>query len=306
MKSIAAKFLVFMVPILLAWGFVEYFYRSVPNNYALKRDCIHKKADEIEVLLLGSSHCLYGLNPQYFSKKAFNLSGISQTIYFDRLLLEKYIDQLPKLRQVVLCIEYTNLSQKDDTQDDVFRKYYYEAFMDLNVPTVSDYDPKKYSLALSRSLGASLDLMLKYHKKGTILNCDENGWGNDYKKADRILPETIGKERARAHEDGSVDFSVNRRRIEHMIQECKKRNIDVLIVSMPQTKAYSENLDQEKLKLIFKTCQQFETSNKENVRYLNLFNSGDFVNEDFYDADHLNEVGAEKCSKLVSAFLNQN
>lgn len=295
-----------MIPILLAWGSVEYFYRSIPNNYTFKRDSVNKNSTEIEVLLFGSSHCLYGLNPVYFSKNTFNFSNISQTIYFDKLLLEKYIDKLPKLKQVVFCIEYTNLSQKDNTQDDVFRKYYYETFMDLKVPIVSDMDPKKYSLALSRSLGSSIDLMLKYYKKGSILNCDEKGWGNDYKKMNRISPHEMGRERAEAHEDGSMDFSVNENRIDDLILECKKRNIKVVIVSMPETKVYSENLNQEKLQLIFKTCQKFEDSNEGYVRYLNLFNDPRFVDEDFYDADHLNEVGAEKCSKIVDAFLNSN
>lgn len=303
MKNIIRKILIFLLPIFLAWGGVEYFYRVVPNNYTLKHEKINKNRNEIEVLLFGSSHCLYGLNPKYFSRNTYNLSGISQTIYFDKLLLEKYIDRLPKLKQVVFCIEYTNLSQEDNTQDDVFRKYYYDTFMNLDVPIISDYDPKKYSLALTRSLGASLDLMSKYYTKGSILNCDEKGWGNDYKKSISISPEVTGKERAKAHEDGSMDFTLNRERINYLIQECKKRNIEVLIVSMPVSRAYSENLNQEKVQLIFKTCKEFEISNRENVRYLNLFNDNRFANEDFYDADHLNNIGAEKCSMIVNSYL---
>lgn len=302
MKNSIQKVFIFLIPIFLAWVFVEYFYQTVPNNYTSKHENINKNINEIEVLLFGSSHCLYGLNPEFFSKNTFNLSGISQTIYFDKLLLEKYIDRLPKLKQVVFCVEYTNLSQKDNTQEDVFRKYYYERFMDLDVPIVSDYDPKKYSLALTRSLGASLDLMSKYYKKGTILNCDAKGWGNDYKKERRISPDIVAKERVAAHEDGSIDFTLNKKRINYLIQECKKRNIEVLIVSMPVSKAYSENLNKEKLQLIFDTCEELETSNLDNVYYLNLFDERRFVDEDFFDADHLNEIGAEKCSKIVNTF----
>lgn len=302
MKNSIQKVFIFLLPIFLAWGFVEYFYQTAPNNYTSKHENINQNTNEIEVLLFGSSHCLYGLNPEFFLKNTFNLSGISQTIYFDKLLLEKYMDHLPKLKQVVFCIEYSNLSQKDNTQEDAFRKYYYERFMDLDVPIVSNYDPKKYSLALTRSLGASLDLMSKYYKKGTILNCDAKGWGNDYKKANRISPDIVAKERAAAHEDGSTDFTLNKSRINYLIQECKKRNIEVLIVSMPVSKAYSENLNQEKLQLIFDTCKELETSNIDNVYYLNLFNDRRFVDEDFFDADHLNEIGAEKCSKIVNTF----
>ena len=303
MKKIAIRIFIFCIPILMVWGAVEYFYRAVPNNYSSKSHQITEKSNEIEVLLFGSSHCLYGLNPVFFTQNTFNLSGISQTIYFDKLLLEHYMDSLPKLKKVVFCIEYTNLSQKDNTQDDVFRKYYYASFMDLKVPLIAQYDSKKYSLALTRSLRVSLDLMKDYYNKGTILNCDENGWGNDYKKTNRIITYQEGKERAKAHEDGSMDFRVNKSRIYDLIRECENRDIEVLIVSMPVSKAYSQNLNPEKVQLIFKACREFETSNK-NVRYLNLFNDNRFVDDDFYDADHLNEVGATKCSKIVNAFIS--
>lgn len=305
MKKTAIRFFVFCLPVLLIWGFVEFFYRTVPNNYTLKAHSISEKANNVEVLLFGSSHCLYGLNPVYFNRNTFNLSGISQTIYFDKLLLEHYLDSLPKLKQVVFCIEYTNLSQKDNTQDDVFRKYYYESFMDLKVPIISQFDPKKYSLALSRSLATSIDLMRKYFTKGTILNCDQNGWGNDYKRINSTPPDREGKNRAKAHEDGSIDFSINRRRINSLIAKCTKRKIDVVIVSLPVSKAYSQNLNQDKLQLIFKTCQEFGSTNHKGVRYLNLFNDNRFADEDFYDPDHLNEAGAEKCSKIVNEFLNR-
>ena len=295
-----------MVPILIAWGGLEYFYRAVPNNYTVKRDYLQQHAADIEVLLLGSSHCMYGLNPQYFTQPTFNLSNISQTIYFDHLLFKKYIDSLPHLKKVVLCIEYTNLSQTENTEDDVFRKYYYNTFMDLPSSILSDWDPKKYSLALSRGLDASIKQLLKYYYNGTIVNCDTKGWGNDYPKEKSMRPQLTGKLRAEAHEDGLMDFRVNIAKIRSMIVECQQRGIQVFIVSLPQSKTYSEHLNQKKLQAIFETCRSLETLFAANTQYLNLFTDHRFMEGDFYDADHLNDSGAEKCSKIVNDFINEH
>ena len=92
----------FLLPIMIFIGFVEYFYRIMPNNYSVKNSNIIRQHSKIETLLLGDSHCFYGLNPYYFKKKTFNLSNVSQTLYFDQLLFEKYYNNLPNLHYLVL------------------------------------------------------------------------------------------------------------------------------------------------------------------------------------------------------------
>ncbi len=304
MKKNIVRLFVFLFPIFLIWASLEVFYRVVPNNYTVKYESVNKQKNKIEVLLFGTSHCFYGLNPKYFSSYTFNLSNITQTLYFDALLFEEYFDQMPNLKQVVFCIEYSNLSKKDNTDEDLFRKYYYENYMHLDVPIVSVFDPKKYSLAFSRSLEKTMEVLERYDNVGSIVDCRENGWGFTYPKVHRFKPEFNAKERAKAHIDGSLDFSVNQARLQRMIAACKKRNIEVVIVSLPQTELYTTYLNPVKVQKIFRTCADFAIKN-DNVRYLNLFTDKRFVDEDFFDADHLNDVGAVKCSKIVDAFLNE-
>jgi len=304
MKKTAFKLFLFLLPIALAWGCVEYFYRSVPNNYSVKYDYMEAHADEVETLLLGSSHCFYALDPEYFSGQVFNLSNISQTLYFDALLFDQYFGRMPKLKRVVFCIEYSNLSHKENTREDVFRKYYYQNYLHLDVPIVSDFDPKKYSLAFTRSLEQTWESYERYDFFGTIVDCNPNGWGNNYPKVYRYEPSYNVRERLEAHEDGSVDFSANAARLNRIIVQCKNRNVEVVIVSLPQSQLYTSGLNRKKLNLIFATCHQFAAQN-DNVRYLNLFEDRRFTDQDFFDADHLNDVGAVKCSKVVDEFLQQ-
>lgn len=305
MKKFCSKTLFFLLPLLILGGFCEYFYRTIPNNYSVKNEYVTKNASKIETLLFGDSHCFYGLNPIYFKKKTFNLSNVSQTIYFDKLLLEQNINKLPKLRYVVLCIEYTNLSQKDNSQEDIWRKYYYQSFMHLQVPLIKWYDFNQYFLCTIQKPSYTFKLIKKKFQDGFIADCDSNGWGTNYKKKDRIEPKLVAKERAKQQEDGSIDFKVNGKKINSIIVSCKKKNIKVIIVSMPQTHLYTSYLNKKKLNLIFKTCQNFQNQNLNNVYYLNLFNNNNFQEIDFYDSDHLNEYGAKKCSKIVDDFINK-
>lgn len=305
MRKFIYKLFIFCIPLIVLIGFVEYFYRTQPNNYTLKNYYLNKNHNDIEVLLFGDSHCFYGLNPIYFHKSTFNISNVSQTIYFDKLILEQYLDKLPKLKCVVFCIEYTNLSQKDNTQDDVFRKYYYQYYMKLDVPLISKIDINQYLISLAQSPKISFYTLEKWFYTGSLLDSDPKGWGTNFKKKDRILPKLIAKERAESQGDGLMDFTINSSRIKDIIKKCKSKNIKVVIVSMPQTHLYSSYLNQKKLQSIFKTCHGFQDENANSVFYLNLFNDKRFKDEDFFDSDHLNEVGAEKCSKIVNLYMNQ-
>jgi len=175
--------------------------------------------------------------------------------------------------------------------------------MHLQIPLISNLDPRNYCLVLTQSINKSKDLVKRFIKKGTIVDCDSLGWGTNYKKADRIPAIQIAKQRAIIQEDGLMDFELNKSRINSIIQKCKKRNIQVLIVSMPQTKIFESYLNRNKLKAIKETCSEFHTRNANNVFYLNLFDDVRFSEEDFYDADHLNDQGATKCSKIVNDYL---
>lgn len=106
---------------------IELFYRTITNNYVVKTKNIQERYDDIEVLILGNSHTFYGLNPVYFDKSTFNMSNISQTLYFDKLIFERHFKNLKKLKYVIFNVEYTVLSQVDNTSEDVWRKYYYHA-----------------------------------------------------------------------------------------------------------------------------------------------------------------------------------
>lgn len=283
---------------------VESFYRFVPNNYTVKNKNIQNNYKNNEVLIFGNSHTFYGLNPDFFTPKTFNISNISQSLYFDELLFHKHIDSLPHLKYVILNVEYTSLSQKPNTSEDVWRKYFYKAQMNLDVPIIQFYDLKQYSLATTRSFKMSLNTIEEYYKNKTIVQCNEKGWGTGYSYQNRMnnIPE-IAKITVVKHEDGLSDFTANTKRIQSIIEKCNEKNIKVLLVTMPVSSAYASGVNQTKLASIFETCTAI-VDNNTNASYLNLFKDSRFNEDDFFDPDHLNDKGAEKCSQIVDEILD--
>jgi hypothetical protein len=305
MKKLLSHISLFLIPILVVWILAEVFYRTVPNNYSFKNEQISHENNDVNMLIFGDSHTFYGINPEWHSVKTYNLANISQSIYFDKLLLEKHINHLPDLKYIILSIEYTTLSQADNTQEDIWRKYFYRAQMDLEVPLIDWYNPKKYSLALTQKFNKTWKYYLDYQAEGTLIGCDTNGWGNTYlSKVDSLELKKIAKVIYRKHEDGSMDFKLNIQRIQKIINLCKERDVEVILVNMPVTTEYLNLLNPEKLEKIEATCNSLVKENP-NVTRINFLRDPRFNIADFQDADHLNAQGAKKCTLLIDAYMKQ-
>lgn len=305
MNKLLEKLFFYSFPIGLIFISFELFYRFVPNDYSVKYASVPKKYNDTEVLIFGNSHTFYGLNPIYFDKPTYNLAHISQTLYFDKLLFYKYISKFKKVKCIILHIEYTSLSEIVNTEENNWRKYYYQSYMNLEVPSIGKYDFTKYFLSSTRNIGANAKLVLRYLQDGTIVNCDENGFGINYTKAKKVpLLKENALIRVENIEDKLMNFDDNIIRVQSIIDTCKKRGIKVVLLNMPVSNYFSEAVNQLKLKKIQATCNSI-TKNNSNVSYLNLFKDKRFTNDDFFDADHLHEQGAEKCSRILNDYLKK-
>ncbi|WP_299220128.1 hypothetical protein [uncultured Aquimarina sp.] len=303
MKVFIKKIVVFLVPILIVWGGLEYFYITVESNYSYKHQIIRTSYDDIETLILGDSHAFFGINPEYLDIKALNLSNISQSLYFDQLLFEKHVDSLSNLQNVIITIGYYSLSQLKNTKEDVWRKYFYRSQMELDVPIIGPFDFKKYSLSMTRRFDNSVSLIHKYLEKGTIIGCDANGWGTYYENTSGELLDIESKATAERHEDFLLNFEENIIRLQSIIAYCKKINCNVYLVDMPVYKGYLELLDSNKLEKITSSCNDLATNNN-NVMYIDLRQDSRLEKSDLYDPDHLNHKGAKKYTKIINAIIS--
>ncbi|WP_299254914.1 hypothetical protein [uncultured Aquimarina sp.] len=303
MRVFIKKIFVFLIPVLIIWGGLEYFYKTTESNYSYKHKMVTQNYEDIETLILGDSHAFFGINPIYLDGKAFNISNISQSLYFDQLLFEKHRDSLPNIQNVIITIGYYSLSQLKNTKEDLWRKYFYRSQMKLDVPIISLFDLKKYSLSMTRRFDKSVFLIQEYLEKGTIIGCDANGWGSFYENTSGVLLDTESKATAERHEDFLFNFKENITRLQSIIAYCKKVNCNVYLVDMPVYNGYLELLDSNKLDKITKSCNDLATNNR-NVFYINLRKDSKLEESDLYDPDHLNHKGAKKYTKIINAIIS--
>lgn len=83
MKRYIIRFIIISLPIILGLIVVEILVRNIPNTYQTKNDYIIKHQNQIETLILGSSHLFMGLAPEYLDENAFSLANVSQTLDID-------------------------------------------------------------------------------------------------------------------------------------------------------------------------------------------------------------------------------
>ncbi len=303
MKVFIKKIFLFLLPLLFIWVALECFYRTVESNYSYKHRMISNSYNDIETLVLGDSHAFFGINPEFMSAKTFNASNISQSLYFDQLLFDKHVDSLPNLKNVVITIGYYSLSQLENTKEDLWRKYFYHNQMELDVPIINPLDLKKYSLSLTRRFDKSITLFHDYMYKGTIIGCDDKGWGTYYENTNNIPLVEGSRATAKRHEDFLMDFEENLIRLQSIIAYCKKIKCNVYLVDMPVYNGYLKLLNPSKLEKITNSCKDL-ASHYKNVTYINLREDIRIEDTDFYDPDHLNHKGAKKYTKIINQIIS--
>ena len=153
------RFLVFPLIIFII---LEIILRIIPNDYKLKKDYIRTKGDKIENLILGSSHTYKGIKPDYFLPNSFNLAYSSQSLMFDKIILEKYINDLKNLKRVIIPISYFSLRKDIDLDEKSVRKYDYYRYHDIDLDIIEFYEIEKYSIIVNKGFKKSFKVVKDY------------------------------------------------------------------------------------------------------------------------------------------------
>lgn len=311
MRKFIIKTAFFLLPIFVLALSMEILLRNIPNDYSYKKEYLDKHSNEIETLILGSSHSFRGLNPNFFSKIAFNAAYVSQSLNYDYEIFKKYQDNLHNLKTLILPISYFTLYGKLESGVESWRVKNYVIYYGMNTSN-SFFD---YSEVFSNQPKVNIKRFYNYYiiknNHDQYISCSKLGWGAVNKSQNpQDLFET-GKTAAKRHtkEDVTSDFNKNifknnKQILNSIIKWCKKQNIKVLLLTPPAYKTYRQNINHEQYDITIKAANEI-ASQYDNCIYVNLFDDSNFVEKDFYDADHLSEIGAEKLSKLIDKKINE-
>lgn len=275
----------------------EYLVRTyVDNPYKFKHEWMSRNAGDVEILVLGSSHTYYGINPALFDSKAFNLANVSQIFHYDYVLLTQYAGLYDSLKTVILPVSYFSFfdPEFEDSDTDWIYAVNYKIYMDVNEHS----DFSKYNFELSRPAIYSGKLSSLLSGKG--LSYDSLGMGTDYLSGSKQIGwEETGKQTAVRHTSAGHDAVEGHFRYARKIADfCRKRHLELVLVTTPAWHSYYENLDLIQAEMTDSLIGVLR--DQYGLHYLDYMRDKRFTADDFYDADHLSsDVGARKFTDIL-------
>jgi hypothetical protein len=300
MNQFIKKSLFFSAPVLVFIIIMELLLRNIPNDYSYKNNYLNQHSNQIETLFLGSSHAFYAVNPEFISSKSFNAAHIAQSLDYDIEILKKYANESDKLECIVVPIDYFSLYNRLETGVEKWRIKNYNIYYGLNNST----DLVENSEILNGKWNENIYRLDKFFRKNkSDISCNTLGWGtkNNSENAKDLIE--TGKSAANRHHKKSKSFfDENVKLVEEIIAIAKSKKAKVLFYTCPAYKTYVSQLNKEQLQTTIATIQAIQKANS-NVSYFNFLNDSSFTAQDFFDADHLNEKGAEKFTKKIDSIL---
>ncbi len=297
MKLLFIKFILFLLPLLILLGAIEYETSQIPNSYNLKKNCVEKNLDKLELLILGNSQPYYDINPTIISRNSCNLANSNQDFYYDNKLLEMYLSRLNNLKTVIIPISYFSFSTRLEDGDEYWRKYFYSYFLNIE-PLKKDYDLKNYSLIALYTPKTTRGFILHGFKVNLVDNVTENGWFQAIK--DLSKSSNNGVIRAHLHTKSMNQniINFNQQILESTILKLRQRNIQVVLITTPASSNYYQNIDKDYYQKMQESVNA--VSRKFNLYYLNYFKDQRFNEKSFADSsDHLTKNAAQQFSQIL-------
>jgi hypothetical protein len=302
MKHFIYKIFLFCILIVIVIAGAEIYLKNIPSLYEQKRDQFLTKTDSIEVLILGNSHGMYGINPNQLSLFAYNLATEGQGTYYDNALLNKYLSIMPNLKYVILCIDIHNLCLERSGEVEFFYKKYYDIsfknrtyYKEFFLESFFVYNPEH-----------AVSLIMKDLKHEPKKNIGEKGWmGSPINQSSDLNSEAKNRLKADVFNDELANYYKNDMigYLENAIETLQSNNIRPILITCPIYFKMRSLLDKRILERIGQAANYL--SQKYDIIYLDYTDDERFEIEDFFDSDHLNTTGAEKLTQRLDSVIEK-
>lgn len=300
MKKFLRQTAVFSSIIIVILIIGELAVRNLPTSYSYKDKWIRANGSKVSTLVLGSSHTYYGLHPEILGDSVFNLANISQTPEYDLALLEQYLPMMPNLRRIIMPISYFTFSDPEiEKGDEWMLANRYKIHMHL--PMHSDFSIYNLEITDFDSYKGKLkNLILK--EPSNI--CDSLGFGLGFNLRSRNAQwKELGPGRAAKHTVSTPGRHTEvMETLDGIMTTAKRHNAEVVLITTPAWSTYKEALDSLQLAEMYGGIDRIIRDS--NTGYYDFLNDRRFMDQDFYDPDHLSDVGAEKLSRILADTLS--
>ena len=303
MKRFSFKLFLFLLPFILLFSASEIYLSNIQNSYNKKKRSFENQLNDIQVLVLGSSHAVWGINPASFAEKGFNLANVAQSTFYDTKLIHRYADKLPKLKLVIMPISYISLYYNIiNSKDEYWRDYYYSYFWHINYPGLPLFESRRYSLLMLYTPAEAFKFLSGKLPMDMAPELSENGYiFIDSAGHTKAISDSAGMERVELMNSWyhTKDFIQTVDLVKEMISYLNERKIKIIFLTTPAYHTFSDHADASKLAKNHEVIQEF--CQLAHSTYFDYFTDPRFNLDDFMDNDHLSYIGAAKFSRIVDS-----
>jgi hypothetical protein len=302
MKKFIIKSVLFLLVLASVSSLVVFIFEkelgTITNSYTLKRLQLESQADSIQVLVLGTSQSLHGINPAYFNLRGYNASNTAQSFFFDEKITLEYLVKMPRLKYVFIAVSDYTFGYEIIDGNEEWRDYFYAQDWDIIFPEIKSSDLHLHSKILLYTPETSLGYALQGFHVNLTDNYTENGWARMIEPSE--ISDINGYKRVQSHNSvyHAKRYESIKKEFDTLMTALQKRNITPILFTPPVTSFYTKYADQEKVKLMYSTISEF--CDKYKCKYYDYLTDTRFLVSDFGDCDHLNTTGAEKFSKILN------
>ncbi|MDX2469056.1 MAG: hypothetical protein QNL04_00610, partial [SAR324 cluster bacterium] len=304
-------------------------------SYEIKKQFAEENRHSIKLLVLGSSHAVFGVNPEFLSLKSVNLAHRIQDPYYDANITNYYLKKLPVLEKVLISVFFHNWGSEVILKfPDRMKQYelYYSIPLENKTFSITETPVFESTLTLKKDYWSepfSISKFLHLRQYSQILALGErykhlldfrelqrnvesrgmspSGWWN----AGPYTGEPAWDHaiwgagvQSQLYDEKILVKNINY--LEGFIQHLQYMGIEPILFQVPVEPRFWRNIQPEVRSTFAKHVASLVAKNK--LRYFDHSQDSCFTTLDYaYPyADHLNGAGANKFTKLLNAEINHN
>lgn len=307
MKNFIFNTLAFFIPIILLILLIEIYLANYSSTFQQKSNYFNENKNEIELLILGSSHNQTALNPAHISKKkAANLAFGGQGLELDYLLLKKNILETQKLNIIVLELSYHSLEHSNPPnyhRNNLYKRFY--NINNFNRPTtlmdnsIFFSNPLLYLGYLNPFVEKEIMNKYGFVTKNNSKDDNSNRFKNLNYNTKIIDNDSNNIFITRSKTEDLKAYNHNIKIFSKMVDLSYEYKKEIIIISPPVYNSYYKNMLKSKINRRKKFIENLQKKHPK-IIFLNFENEESFNVFDFKNEDHLNPKGAEKFTKMFN------
>ncbi len=269
--------------------------------------------DKIEILFLGDSHFKLGIDSAKFRKPVYNLSFSNASYISSYYILKRFIDEMPKLKVVILPLDLHNFSSFRNT--DILEAIFWNQFVDHSELARISHEKLRRKILnltlLSPEFGRVnfwINLKEFIKEKMRMKLSDPAETENEPPSGDLNQK---AFEKIKQHFVGSTPFDETQTvYFQKILNLSKEHHFKVITLQMPVSQFYLDNAEKyitrQEIQSKILEKEPFKTLIDKNFDFTGLYGDRiEYFSWGRRDGDHLNQKGKDEFSILIASKIEE-